>query len=127
MFWYLSDSIVRDAMVEIMVGAMAPRQQQQQLGHEPKKDWGFLGNGGSTDGGGGGGGGGGGETNSVVGQRVGGSPSGLDEKEKGWGGSAAWFDHGDTIRTTGKCVLWCAIALGALVRGAPVDYVRRSM
>ena len=98
-------------MVELMVGTMAPRQQQ--LDHELRQD--YLGNVAF--------GGGGGESKSIPGQGAGARlPVGFEEK--GWGGGAGWMGRGDTTSTTGKCVLWCAIGLGALVRGAPVDYVR---
>eukprot|EP00752_Nemacystus_decipiens_P004732 g4313.t1 len=123
-----TESIVRGAMVEVMMEAVAPpnRQQQQQLlslaDHEDEHDnpQHSGGRGGSEG------------TNSVVGERqgfgsgwgfgFGGIESEDGKRETGW-------SEGLGVRATSanprRCMMWCAIALGALVRGAPIDHASR--
>lgn len=108
----LSRSIVRDAMVEIMLGAMEPRkQQQQQLGlgwGEPEGDQPqAMARGGE-------------EGVDDPGFGFGGSECGGGEMQMGWGGELVGHASSEN---PGKCIMWCAVALGALVRGAPIEYV----
>lgn len=49
----------------------------------------------------------------------------LQESEKGgWGQSLACQDK---TSCPSKCILWCAIALGALVQGCSLEYVSRPL
>lgn len=106
----LSRSIVRDAMVEIMLGAMAPpRQQQQQL---------ILGGRGGAE-----------QAHSVARERPGLEFGGHEcyeggETERDWGGGVVGRASPDN---PARCIMWCAIALGALVRGSPIEYVRSTI
>lgn len=44
------------------------------------------------------------------------------QEEKGWDDALALRD---VSGSPAKCIMWCAIALGALMRGSPVEYVSR--
>lgn len=126
-----SRSIVRDAMVEVMVDAVAPpqHQQQQQLLSLAEHDHDLERDHHQHPGGRGGAGG----TYGVAGERHGfGSRSGSGlgyggrgfedgEMETGWSGGLVGPAASANPR---RCMMWCAIALGALVRGAPIEHVR---
>lgn len=124
----LSRRIVREAMVEIMMGTMAPRQQQQQRfsldDHELKRDHrhriGNVGGGRAL------------QAYSVARGEAGlvlGS-GGRDcededmEMEMETAVSGGLVGRA-TTETPTRCIMWCAIALGALVKGAPIENVRR--
>ena len=47
-----------------------------------------------------------------------------ESEEGGWGQSLACQD---TTSCPSKCILWCAIALGALVQGCSLEYVSRPL
>lgn len=98
----LSQSIVRHAMVEIMMEAVAPRQNFQNR-------YPSFGNGGLAMG----------EEapeGAAVGTRL------AEGEEEGWGRTLFCRDVPDN---PAKCMMWCAIALGALMRGSPVEFVSR--
>lgn len=112
-------------MVEIMLGAMAPRQQQHQLSlTEGEHDVGGRGGGGRGHEGGHG--------HGMAGERPG-FGLGLNGGERDGGEMETEMESmtdwsrglvGAIDDSPGRCILWCAIALGALVRGAPIEYVR---
>ncbi|CAN0443019.1 unnamed protein product [Pylaiella littoralis] len=95
-----TESIVRHAMVEIMMEAVAPRQNFQNR-------YPSFGNGGLAMG----------EEapeGAAVGTRL------AEGEEEGWGRTLFCRDVPDN---PAKCMMWCAIALGALMRGSPVEFV----
>lgn len=86
--------MVRQAMVEIMLGAnLSLRQESVWVG-----------------------------AGSLAGGNEGGSPH--KSEEWGWGQT---FTDQDGLGDPPKCTLWCAIALGALLQGCPLDFVSPSL
>lgn len=85
-------------MVEIMMAAVAPRHQFQHKGASFGNDGLAMGE---------------------EAYRGGGAGTRLAEgEEQGWG-------VGDNPDNPAKCIMWCAIALGALMGGSPVEIVSR--
>lgn len=94
------NSTVRSAMVEIMMGAVPPQQRyEHQREHHGIGEWAM-----------------GGEAfqGAAAGTRLAGGD------EEGWNGASVWRGVPDN---PAKCIMWCAIALGALMRGSPVEFV----
>ncbi|CAM9932348.1 unnamed protein product, partial [Hapterophycus canaliculatus] len=86
---------VREAMVEILLGASTP--DRAHLKPEVGK--------------------------SIIGAPRGGSGLGgfaTESEQGGWGGALA---YPAAVGSPATCMMWCAIALGALVKGAPVENV----
>lgn len=94
---YHISSIVRNAMVTVLTGAVAPRQCRTQD---------CFGNGGS--------------------QKLSGTQPEVrlgEGDEEGWSGGETLVRRDTLPDKPAICMLWCAIALGALMRGMPVDHV----
>ncbi|CAM9641591.1 unnamed protein product [Ectocarpus sp. 4 AP-2014] len=94
-----TESTVRNAMVAVLTGAVASRQCRTQD---------FFGNGGSEK-----------KSGAQVGIRL------AEGEEKGCSGGGALARRDILPDNPAMCMLWCAIALGALMRGMPVENVTR--
>lgn len=95
-------STVRSAIIEVMMGAVPPPQRYK---HERE----HHGNGGLAMGG-----------EAYQGAAVGNRLTGGEEER--WSGASVGRGVPDN---PAKCIMWCAIALGALMRGSPVEFVSR--
>ncbi|CAM9617787.1 unnamed protein product [Ectocarpus sp. 8 AP-2014] len=94
-----TESTVRNAMVAFLTGAVVSRQCRTQD---------CLGNGGSDK-----------TSGAQVGIRL------AEDEEKGCNGGGALARRHTQPDNPAMCMLWCAIALGALMRGMPVEHVTR--
>ncbi|CAM9748894.1 unnamed protein product [Scytosiphon promiscuus] len=98
-----TESHIRQAMVEILRAAATPGGRSQL---EPQHNQGRFGNG-----------------DSMIRAHHGGVGMGgfaAESEETGWGGSSA---HAVAAASPATCMMWCAVALGSLVKGAPVENV----